>query len=492
MKIGINLAAPVYFSRAWAFSNVFQMSRDWQFVGDRNAPVPLLPDGYPDFSQITDDAVTTSMFVNSNGHYPGGSYFVSYTGQGDLSFSRAATVVSSNPGLILLEVDPTMGSLGVVIENSDVSNPIGNIHISPLSELFRGSFQQPFIDHVKRFGHVRFMDWQGVNNSTSTPTVEGRHTPQSIRQYGTGTGKALPQGSDGVAIEFMVQLSNRAKVDPWFSMYHLFDEEYVRLFATIVRDTLDPERKIRLEWSNEFWNSQFIVYNWVQQEAVNRGISTYQVAKEEHERNWAIWDEVFEGQTDRLIKVIGTHSNNPGYTEKLLATGLEGEELAIAPYFAPRRPVSRNYDSTTTTSQILDDTEDALPFILGNVSAQKTLATENGMTLVTYEGGQGIIPKQTWNVAAWNAQFDSRMRDLYDTYLQELSNRGVAIFHHFNDISDQRNNFGSWGASEYQDEDGIKMQALLAMIPGDKPTIVTWVATRIKRVVRSIRFRRRK
>jgi hypothetical protein len=289
MKIGTNLAAPVYFGRGWVFSNVLQMSRNWAFVDDRESVVPVLDDGYPDFSKIeSGKTIMTSMFVNADGHYPGGTYWFSYEGIGTVRFSRAVTVIVDYGNVKMLHVDPTKGSLGVFIDYSDPENHIRDMVLFPLHEYGTQFYQKSYIEHVSRFDTIRFMDWQMINHVVHVPSINKRSTPNSVRQAGHGTGRSLPAGEDGVAIELMIELCNQAQVNPWFCMYHLFNEDYVRLFARLVRDFLDPELKIRIEWSNEVWNSQFFVYNWVGNQANTLGLSRQEVIRREIDRNWAI------------------------------------------------------------------------------------------------------------------------------------------------------------------------------------------------------------
>lgn len=42
-----------------------------------------------------------------------------------------------------------------------------------------------------------------------------------------------------------------------FSMPHLADDDYHQRFATYVRDTLRPDVKVYVEWSNEVWHNGF-------------------------------------------------------------------------------------------------------------------------------------------------------------------------------------------------------------------------------------------
>jgi hypothetical protein len=481
MKIGMNLAAPVYFSRAWVFSNLIEMSRDWVVQGNPNLPVPVFEDGYPDFRQIPEGmSVSTVVFNNADGHYPGGKYFFSFEGKGTFRFSGAVTaqrIIDTN--LLELTVDPSRGAIGVVITSSDPTDHLRSFDLYD-SNGFNHGFQQRYVQHVSRFNVVRFMDWQGTNLLLAPPELAKRHTPMSVRQRGRGTGKPLPAGEDGVAIEHMVNLCNVANVNPWFCMYHLFNEEYVREFATIVRDRLRPTLKIRLEWSNEAWNANFPVYRWITDQVNTLGVSRQEIVRQEAERNWAIWYDVFKGQENRLIKVISGHNGNPAYARKLLETGISGHELAVAPYVTPKKATTDVYDELTTIDEIFEDINEILPEILSRTSANIALAKQYNLRPVCYEGGQGLMPRLSWRESAWGAQFDPRMRTLYDTLLRELKARGMTLFCHFDDISDQKDPFGSWGASNYQDEDGQKMQALLAARP--KRTLLGRLVDKIKTI----------
>ena len=52
-------------------------------------------------------------------------------------------------------------------------------------------------------------------------------------------------------IEHMVKLANHVGAAPWFNMNHLSDDDYTRRFAQQVKDTLRPDVKVYVEWSNE-------------------------------------------------------------------------------------------------------------------------------------------------------------------------------------------------------------------------------------------------
>jgi hypothetical protein len=493
MKIGINVSSPTYFSRSWVFNDIMLMGRNWIFPGDPERRVPLLDSGYPDFTQI-DEPVVTSAYVGVGDHYPDGSYIFSHTGKGDISFTDSVKVLEAFDGgrnLMLLDVDSTKGPLGITVSSSDANDPLDNFTFVNASDYFGSKFNSEYLNMLDEFNGIRFTSWQGTNNITKVPDVNKRTLPGDAFQRGSGTGRALLPGKDGVAIENMVRLCNETNTDAWFNMYHLFDEAYVRNFAEIVRDKLKPGLKVRLEWSNEFWNGQFVVFNWLESEAEIRGISKEEVAKEEHEKNWDVWFDVFAGQEDRLIRVIGTHVNNPSYTSTLLETGLIGDELAGAPYFAPHRSVLQGYDGTTTLDQLFADLDVGFEQVMENVNATINIAKEYDMEAVCYEGGQGFISQQSWRDTEVAAQKDPRMGAFYDKMLPRLSDAGITHFYHFSDVDSYGTSSGSWGASEFQDEPGVKLLALLRYIDAtDTGTpFENWTARKAKQ--QSKRFTRR-
>ena len=74
--------------------------------------------------------------------------------------------------------------------------------------------------------------------------------------------KVVPTPEDEAA-EHIVELANRLGVNPWICIPHMADEGYIQNLAAMFRDSLNPDLKIYLEYSNETWNSSFQQYAWV-------------------------------------------------------------------------------------------------------------------------------------------------------------------------------------------------------------------------------------
>jgi hypothetical protein len=98
------------------------------------------------------------------------------------------------------------------------------------------------------------------------------------------------------------------------------------------------------------------------------------------------------------------------------------------------------------------------------------VARTHGLKLVAYEGGQHLVgigevsntPSITQLFTSANR--DSRMNQLYTSYLSGWSAQGGELFMHFTDISSY-SRFGSWGALEkIADTASPKYDALMSFV----------------------------
>ncbi|MGC8713809.1 MAG: hypothetical protein ACP5RH_15575, partial [Leptodesmis sp.] len=99
-------------------------------------------------------------------------------------------------------------------------------------------FHPLFLDRLSQFNTLRFMDWGATNNS---PLVNWADR--------TTINSATQASNQGVALEYMIQLANTLKINPWFNIPAEASDDYVRQFATMVRDQLDPSLRVYIEYS---------------------------------------------------------------------------------------------------------------------------------------------------------------------------------------------------------------------------------------------------
>jgi hypothetical protein len=98
-----------------------------------------------------------------------------------------------------------------------------------------------------------------------------------------------------------------------------------------------------------------------------------------------------------------------------------------------------------------------VPDALGWVTDQAAVASQHGVPLVAYEGGNHLTGIQgVENDDAVNALFDAanrdpRMKDVYSAYLDGWKARGGQLFMHFVSCS-APDKWGRWGALEYLEQ----------------------------------------
>jgi len=91
-------------------------------------------------------------------------------------------------------------------------------------------------------------------NSSGIRSWADRCDALDIRQGSGAGGTPSEPIVNGMSVEYMVQLANDLNANPWFNMPHMADDDFVRNFATYVRDHLKPGLTAYVEWSNEIWN----------------------------------------------------------------------------------------------------------------------------------------------------------------------------------------------------------------------------------------------
>ncbi|MEC7794702.1 MAG: calcium-binding protein [Pseudomonadota bacterium] len=419
-----------------------------------------------------------------------GTYVVQYDGEGDVSVSGDVKIISEEPGKIVFE-NVSGGNMQVWVNSSDPSgtdsfvNSLSVVREEHL-ELFEAgaTFNPDWIDLISDSRQIRFMDWMETNNSDVV----------SWEDY-TGT-----------SVENMVQLANEIGADPWFNMPHLADEDFIRQFATYVRDNLDPNLQVRVEYSNELWNYSFHQTKWMLEETkanwgedgnIYHKTANYHVKKAVEVA--LIWEDVFgEGAEDRLINVIGTQSGSRS-ADRLLSADLWKEyepesyidpasvfeEVAVTTYFGSST-VRKSEMRDELIEKINDPDVDAsnwlyeklldpsypgsIPEKIENLKAAAEKIESYGLKMVAYEGGQHV--HHSWAVkgltdqdivALTNFMGDfvrsSEMAELYQALWDGWAAISENPFMQFGDITGSTPR-GSWGIYTSLDDTNPRAELL--------------------------------
>jgi hypothetical protein len=278
-------------------------------------------------------------------------------------------------------------------------------------------------------------------NTSDIRTWADRRTADDIRQGSGSQGSPSEPLANGMSLEYMVQLANDLDADPWFNMPHMADDQFVRNFATYVRDHLEPGRTAYVEWSNEIWNFAwgFAASSWVVEQTSRpeyAGLDNWQVAGREAKRDLDIWSDVFAGQSDRLVRVAAGWAANDWVTGRV-AESMNGsfDAIAIAPYFSPNDDQRASYTASTTVDRVIADSRLAIGESVGWVRNHQALADSwttrlgRDIRLVAYEGGPHLDGRNApYQDAFSRATNDPRMGDLYREYLTALDAEGMDLY----------------------------------------------------------------
>src|SRR5690606_11347464 len=128
-----------------------------------------------------------------------------------------AREVNRRKNRVTADVKPTNQGIYLRIDSSNTSNPVRNVKVwLPGFEDAKSPFHPLYLQRLKPFSVIRFMDWMRTNGSD---IVSWGNRPKP-NYYTQGT-------PDGVALEYMIDLCNELGADPWFCMPHLANDRYV-------------------------------------------------------------------------------------------------------------------------------------------------------------------------------------------------------------------------------------------------------------------------
>jgi hypothetical protein len=498
--VGVNLAGVSYWTSEMPFLDNFKTcsgfsthtvsgaeTNEEQYLNlDANGwPISLTAVNEPTAQQFTQlsTLILRNMPSTPNGTYPAGQYVVRYQGQGTITYAFDAVKVAnlSTPGRDVINVaTPTSGGIWITITSTDpnhTGNYLKNIQVVKAEQenaLLAGQVFNPyFLNTVRNFRVLRFMDWFNTNGSTLSSWAS--RPQQGYMTWGT---------PGGVPYEVAVQLANAISADAWINIPVMADNNYITQFATLVHSQLGGTQKVYVELSNEVWNPGFPQFAY----ANAQGQATWPNAGSgaDYGNNWYgmrvaqtcdIWKSIWGSDASRVICVMGSQNGNPWVATERLACSLwtgSGNApcanhgigaVAIAPYFGysvpsawtsqPDGGLAMLFASLNTQNDPSIPAGGWIPHIISQMAAYPPAIAQYKLPLIAYEGGQTFVsfphgmnanntPNALTNlyVAANN---DPRMQAAYAQYLAGWKASGGQMFVHFNDISPY-NQYGEWGA----------------------------------------------
>ncbi len=464
-RLGINLAGIADWATELPFVDVLRCARPWisqkKGAGWGRGP-PLDLDAHGWVRRLEPGCwAETLLCTIPDGHYPTGRYTVLWKGRGRLEPWGGPVVVERGRGRMVLEVGGR-GAFHLRLTETDPADPLRDLHVimPGFEKTWRTDpFHPTFLRRWRGMACLRFMDWMRTNGST-VRTWADHPTPADATF-----------SRRGVPLEWMIDLANRLGVAPWFCMPHMADDDFVRRFAGMVRERLDPRLPVYLEYSNEVWNGIFPQSRWAGEQGRRLGF-----AEKPWEAAWRftayrslqifkIWEEVFGGR-GRLVRLLPSQAANPYVAEVILGfrdAARRADALAIAPYMGFTVGRGRLKDigpamKDWSVDQVLDYFEEhAFRPSLRCMEKNKAVADRYGLRLVAYEGGQHMVAlvrdrdladRLTDLFKAANRH--PRMGDLYTRYFDHWAKVGGDLFAVFSSIS-RWGRHGCWGLAEFYD-----------------------------------------
>jgi hypothetical protein len=294
-----------------------------------------------------------------------------------------------------------------------------------------------------------------------------RNTKNSVTQ---GNGK-------GVAWEYVVELSNQMDADPWICVPYKASDDYIIQLATLFKKTLNPDRKLYLEFSNELWNWIYPSSSYILNNApghsnsyVSTDLAALGKAGVNHPekdaymmaRAFRLFDQVWGEQKSRIVHLATSQASWAGNSGRILqylfeTDGIGADALAVGGYFYYNGSDHATWNAmdpaAVTPQMILQSATDYYAASAGAaISASKVYATQYGVDYIVYEGGQHMQPynQQDWgyNQAIYDAQIHPEMYSLYQRNFAAHKAVDCKLFMAHSYISQRETRYGSWGHLE--------------------------------------------
>lgn len=554
MNLGTNVTQPNYVVGPLMFNDRMRSARPW--AAHRNdctsftcgPDVPLGANGYP--LEVPFGAGYTAKTQLAPGDGSGnfvGKFSLSFKGTGKvrlwgrslgeqqiLTFeqpcnsgtpecSRSFNVLNDGAEIS----NGVRARLFLEILESSAANPIRDIEVVipgvTVSQAQKTPFFSGFLQDMRLFSTVRYMDWLATNYST-------------VREWSERTKQFDPvQSSDkGAAFEWIILLSNQSGTDPWINIPTFASDDYVRKLAELFHDSengLSPSRKVYIEYSNEVWNGGFPLQSkYAADQARNKYgytdfLSDRFVARRSLEI-FKIFNEVY-GKADahRVVRVLPTQAANPARAVVMLDTfydqsinpgrSIKADAVAINPYVGGRTfrwAIEDESIYTLSLNELFDAVEVELQTLtVEMLDSYKALSTQYGVTVVGYEGGQHLAAHTAKSRDEANGVVDlvyranesPRMESIYLKLFGLWNDRGFGVFNHYLHVLG-KSKFGDWGSKRYQTQPldetpkvraitravqsrwNRMLQAEESLVSGTKKD-VTKVGKKIKRIYKKTR-----
>jgi hypothetical protein len=481
--MGINVAGISDWASTTEFVNYMWRSRDW-FMRQANELQPttrwtvpdqvhLTEEGYPAFLPI-DRVASTFAMRDTRATIPGGRYHVYYDGEGLIEFGMDAQAVESDEAKGYVQVDYTPTTVRdngffITIRRTNPSNPIRNIRILPPTQPHPAYFSSmpftdSFLEDLRPFRALRFYNWQRLENSYSNGSAYHVRTwAGRKRLYAASMATGY-----GVNEDLMIHLCNVLGAEPWFTIPHDADDDYVDKMARLIRRRLRPDVMVHIEHSNEVWNYAFESHKYAvfhgrrlygSALAVDEAAMRYHGARSQ--QIWTSFRNVFGSvQQDRLKFHLGTWVISPRHTRLAgLHITIRPVTVAVTHYFCGEETFGGSAAAQIlSVAQLAQGCAESVGFEAGYFSAQIAAASElgfetelsayeSGPSLVQYSAMMGGYPRPGVSDLYASMHRHTSMRATVAAHFDSAKTHGLTMPMYFTTAA-KYTIYGSWGIKE--------------------------------------------
>ena len=448
-----------------------------------------------------------------------GRYIVRYDGSGTMNWAGgfAKVASASTPGRDVVDLTGAVNSW-MTITQTDPTNYLRNIRIYPPGgacandltvfaptaascNASTGAFvafenfpatqiwHPQFLQDIKGFRALRFMDWSLTNNVTATTWAQ--RTPPGARIWTAQT---------GVPVEAMLDLANLVGADAWINVPPYANDDYATQIGLLAKTHLTGVSQLDLEYANEPWNYAFVATGWMLNQAkakyatqVAQGVSPYTLVDSWYGERLSQICRALKSGDPQARCVANTQAAASWHTNQVLSCPYAAAEVghacakdvdvvAIAPYFG-------GYISGTKLRSVVAtwyaDADGGLNKLFQEITgkdangnavtaplnaagsgaptgaldqskswmvATKAVVDTYGIAMWAYEGGQHLlVPTGDTDTGIQNlfvaANRDPRMGAAYDRMMSDWKSVSGQTFSYYSHVAPP-SVYGMWGLKE--------------------------------------------
>ncbi|MGL5010720.1 MAG: calcium-binding protein, partial [Paracoccaceae bacterium] len=415
-------------------------------------------------------------------------FIMEWQGEGSVEVNQPYTVIGPNKLLISFDPDyvddqgnPEQEGITVILKSTDPDNTGNHVRDIKLYDVNDADliaagekFDPVWFDRVDDFRVLRTHDWQSTNYAT---TVDWTRNVETADQANWG------QEGRGMPYELLVEMANETRSDLWVNIPHTASDQYLREAAAYVKANLDPDLRLQVEFSNEYWTTIFDQYAYFQaggaREYGEADFAAGQFYGTEAANMAKIFNAEFGANSPQLRPTLTTDDVmfRTGEAEAMLkAAGLVPQDGANATPPAFDVIATDGYltwwaPDPSTADMLRDWMTDAdggfgrardflinqlNTELLPNWQAGRALADEYGLDFMVYEGGALLLnqvenPDPVLTDFAIRFSESAEMKEVYEAELAAWATVGTGPFAWYSDVGRPGpwGDYGMWNGADF-------------------------------------------